>query len=198
MKHHVIYVPGILDDKLLVQSTLVRLWRLHGVRGHCHPIPWAGEEEWAPKFQRLLDEIDEFAGKGHTVSLVGASAGASAVLNAYAERSDKVTGVVFICAKVNAPETVSARTYARNPAFKTSLSKLQDNLKKLKAIDRAKLLSLYSPGDKTVPYAATVIPGVQERKLPALNHGKAILYTLSFGAGHPIGFLKRRATANLR
>ena len=193
-QHHVIYVPGILDDKLLVQSSLIRFWRFHGVHGHCHEIPWAGPEAWAPKFRRLLDEIDQYAEQGHHVSLVGASAGASAVLNAYAERKDSITGLVYICAKINAPETVSDKTYAENPAFKTSLSQLQDKLKTLTPADKTKMLSLYSPGDKTVPYAATVIQGVEERGLPRFNHGKAILYGIGLGAGSMLGFLKSNAT----
>ncbi len=189
-QHHVIYVPGILDDKLWVQSSLIRFWRLYGVHGHCHEIPWAGEEGWEPKFQRLLDEIDGYADHGHRVSLVGASAGASAVLNAYTERADKIHSLAYICAKINAPETVSQKTYAENPAFKASLEVLQDNLKKLTATDKAKIHSFYSPDDGTVPYAATVIKGVDESRLPALKHGRAILYSLSFGAPKLMRFLK--------
>lgn len=188
--HHVIYVPGILDDIYRIQSTLIKFWRLRGVRGHCHEIPWAGSEAWEPKFQRLLAQIDEYSSQGHKVSLVGASAGASAVLNAYVERADKINGLIYICAKINAPETVSDKTYAENPAFKESLELLQANLKKLTPADKAKMLSLYSSADKTVPYEATVIAGVRKRKLPALNHGKAILYSLSFDASSMMRFLK--------
>ncbi|HET7059970.1 MAG TPA: hypothetical protein VFH99_01470 [Candidatus Saccharimonadales bacterium] len=189
-QHHAIYVPGILDDKLRIQSTIVATWRLYGVHGHCHEIPWAGAEAWRPKFQRLLAEIDKYHSQGHQVSLVGASAGASAVLNAYAERSDKINGLIYICAKINTPETVSQKTYDENPAFKTSLELLQANLPKLKPQDKVKMLSLYSPADGTVPYAATVIPGVKESQLPRLKHGRAILYSLSFGASGLARFIK--------
>lgn len=160
------------------------------MRGHCHEIPWAGEEAWEPKFQRLLKQIDYYADQGHQVSLVGASAGASAVLNAYAERADKIHRLIYICAKINAPETVSKKTYAENPAFKTSLELLQGNLKKLTAADKAKMHSYYSPNDGNVPYEATVINGVDETRLPALRHGRAILYSLSIGATNLMRFLK--------
>lgn len=194
MKHHVvIYVPGILDDKARAQSTLVGLWRLRGVHGHCHEIPWAGSEAWKPKFQKLLAKIDKYANQGHQVSLVGASAGASAVLNAYMARADKIAGLVYICAKINGPETVGEKVYRENPAFKTSLYELQGNLARLTAADKRKMLSLYSPADKTLPHAATVVPDVMERQLPRLGHGKAILYSLSFGAGTTIRFLKSQA-----
>lgn len=169
---------------------MVRFWWLYGVRGHCHEMPWAGEESWGPKFQRLLDEIDRYKAQGHKVSLIGASAGASAVLNAYIERRDSITGLIYICAKINAPETVSDKTYAENPAFKTSMEVLQTNLAKLTTVDKAKIHSFYSPKDGTVPYQATVIPGVAETRLPSLRHGRAILYSLSFGASGLMRFLK--------
>jgi hypothetical protein len=181
-QHHVIYVPGILDDSYHVQSLAVRSWRLHGVRGHCHEIPWAGAESFQSKLQRLLDRIDRYTAQGHQVSLIGASAGASGVLNAYTERKSSITGLIYICAKINAPETVSHKIYAKNPAFKTSLELLQDNLKKLTPADKTKLRSFYSPGDGYVPYEATVIPGVREVRLPSLRHGVAILYSLTCGA----------------
>lgn len=194
-QHHVIYVPGILDDIYHAQSAMVASWTLHGVHGHLHEIPWAGEGAWEPKFQGLLDEIDKRREQGHLVSLAGASAGASAVLNAYVERKDDITGVAYICAKINAPETVEYETYEASPAFKTSLYGLQDNLKKLTAQDKAKLHSFWSPGDKRVPYAATVITGVEETKLPSLRHGRAILYSLSVGAGTLLKPLKDLAKA---
>jgi hypothetical protein len=189
-QHHVIFVPGILDDIHHAQSTLIASWHLHGIHGHCHEIPWAGEEAWEPKFQRLLDEIDMHKRKGHLVSLAGASAGASAVLNAFIERRDDITGLVYICAKINGPETVEAKTYRENPAFKVSLYALQDNLKRLTPADKRRLHSFYSPADSRVPHAATVIPGVKETKLPNLRHGRAILYSLSIGAGTLLAPLK--------
>jgi hypothetical protein len=194
-QHHVIFVPGILDDIHHAQSTLIASWHLHGIHGHCHEMPWAGEEAWEPKFQRLLDEIDMHKRKGHLVSLAGASAGASAVLNAFVERRDDITGLVYICAKINGPETVEAKTYRENPAFKVSLYALQDNLKRLTPADKTRLHSFYSPADTRVPHVATVIQGVKETKLPKLRHGRAILYSLSVGAGTLLAPLKDLAKA---
>ncbi len=195
-QHHVIYVPGIGDDSYHFQGTIVKLWRFHGVRGHCHSMPWAGSEDYQPKLQRLLDQIDGYIAKGHQVSLVGASAGASAVLNAYVERKDKITGVNYICAKINGPETVSDKLYAKNPAFRASIYNLQDNLKKLTPADKVKMHSFYSPGDGYVPYEATTVPGVEESKLRSLRHGRAIVYSLTFGARQLLAPLKELAKNN--
>lgn len=180
-QHHVIYIPGIGDDSF-GQGLYVKLWRPYGVRGHLHEMPWAGDEAYEPKFQRLLAEIDKYKAQGHQVSLIGPSAGAGAVLNAYVERKNSITGLIYICAKINGPETVSDKLYAKNPAFKTSLYALQGNLKKLTPADKAKMHSFYSPGDGYVPYEATTIPGVEESRLPSLRHGRAIIYSITLGA----------------
>lgn len=194
-QHHVIFVPG-LGDNIWGQGFYVRLWRLHGVHGHLHEIPWKGQGAWEPKLQRLLHEIDTYAEQGYRVSLVGASAGASAVLNAYADRKDKITGVAYICAKINAPETVSEKTYAKNPAFKTSLYALQGVLKKLTPEDTAKFHSFYSPGDNYVPYKATTVQGVSESKIFPLRHGPAIIFSLALGARQILSPLKNLAKNN--
>lgn len=156
-------------------------------------MPWAGEEPYEPKHRRLLEEIDSYRSEGHKVSLFGASAGASAVINAYMERRNDITGLVYCVAKINAPETVGDRVYAANPAFRTSMQVLQDNLPKLTPDDKARMHSFYSPGDRYVPYEATVIPGVKETRLPPLNHGKAITYALTLGARAVLRPLKELA-----
>jgi acetyl esterase/lipase len=156
-------------------------------------MPWLGDEDYQPKMDRLLERIDRYRAKGHRVSLFGASAGASAVLNAYVERKDDITGLVYAFAKINAPETVSDKVYAANPAFKMSMEVLQANLKKLTPADKAKMHSFYSPDDNYVPYAATVIPGVRESRLPALRHGWSITYSLTLGAHKILSPLKKQA-----
>lgn len=193
MKHHIIYVPGIKDDFYKGQSVVVWFWWLWGVRGHCHAMPWFGQEAYEPKFARLLAQIDRYLEAGQIVSLVGASAGASAVINAYHARPGKINGVVTICPKINHPETVRESLHKSNPAFKTSLANLQVVLLTLTDHDKRKFLTVYSPGDDGIPYEDTVIPGVAEHKLPSLTHGYAIVYALTFGARYLIGFLKKQA-----
>lgn len=181
-KHYVIYVPGIRDDMFHVQSLLIQIWRLQGVRPVMFAMPWSGRGAFEPKLARLVSKIDRYKQAGHTVSLVGASAGASAVLNAYVQRKDAVSAVVYICGKINRPDTVSRQTYDKNPAFRTSLRELQHTLSRLTAADKNKCASFYSAIDTTVPYSDTTIGGVRETKLPAFRHSWAILYALSFGS----------------
>lgn len=189
-KHYVIYVPGIKDDLLWVQSLLIQTWRFYGVQPVMLTMPWVGDEAYEPKIARLIAKIDVHRQSGHEVSLVGASAGASAVLNAYIQRKDDISAVAYICGKINFPDTVAPRIYARNPAFKTSLQQLQETVRQLTTDDKIKLRSFYSPIDTTVPYSHTVIANVSETRLPRLRHMWAILYAVSFGSGGILQGLK--------
>lgn len=190
-KHYVIYVPGIKDDLLYVQSLLIQTWRFHSVQPVMLTMPWAGDGEFEPKLARLIAKIDTYRQSGRKVSLVGASAGASAVLNAYMQRKDDINAVAYICGKINFPDTVAPRIYAKNPAFKTSLQQLQQTLRRLTPSDRTKLHSFYSPIDTTVPYPHTVIDNATEKKLPSLRHMWAILYALSLGSSALIQAIKK-------
>jgi pimeloyl-ACP methyl ester carboxylesterase len=154
-------------------------------------MPWAGQGVFEPKLARLVSRVDTYRQRGYRVSLVGASAGASAVLNAYSQRKEEVQGVAYICGKVNYPNTVSAQTYVQNPAFKTSMQQLQNNLSLLVEADKCRLSSFYSSADTTVPYADTVIEGILEQRLPSLGHMWSILYSLSIGSGKLLQTLRR-------
>ncbi|MEO8105088.1 MAG: hypothetical protein ABI602_02005, partial [Candidatus Saccharibacteria bacterium] len=161
-QQHIIYLPGIGDDWWGVQSLIVKFWRLYGVHGHCHPLPWAGPGEYGDKMTAVLAEIDTLAAAGHLVSLVGASAGATAALNAYVVRRSTVHGVVFISAKLNHPETVSPGLLQRNPSFEVALAAAHANLTSLSAADKKRFHLFYSERDSYVPHRDSFIFGVQE------------------------------------
>lgn len=190
--HHVIYVPGLGDAKPRGQKLVTRLWRPLGVRGHYVPMHWAIDEPWEAKLARLLQAIDELSRTG-TVSLVGTSAGASAVLQAFALRKQAVAGVVCICGKINHPETVNPDYYTENPAFKVALAQLQVALPGLTVADRARILSIHPLKDTVVPPPDTILPGAHERTIFSAGHPFSIFVALTFGAPGFIRFLKRQA-----
>lgn len=193
MKHFVIYIPGLGDNKYLIQGIFVWSWRLYGVKSVTRTMNWADGEAFEQKLTRLLTEINEHLAKGHKVSLVGASAGAGAVLNAYAVRPDQIAGVVSICGKILHAETVSDRTYSHNPAFKQSMDILRSSLEKLGATERAKILNLHPMHDPTVPVEDTKIEASQEKTMKTAGHSMGILVALSFYGRTICKFLKQQA-----
>lgn len=191
--HHVLYVPGLGDQRPHGQDMVPRLWQIFGVRGHFVQMHWGDKGSFAAKLERLLAKIDELAVDGNRVSLVGVSAGASMVLVAYAARPDKVAGVVCICGKINHPETVEPWRYTENPAFKASLAELQRVLPKLGPRERARIMSIRPLRDGVVPVADTLIPGTAGKVIPSVGHVFSIFWALSLGAYSFIRFLKTQA-----
>ena len=193
MTHHAIYVPGLGDHRTRAQRLAPKYWEVFGVKGQCYVMNWRDKEALAPKLTRLLQLIDELAKGGNKVSLVGTSAGASAVLVAYAARQDKISGVICICGKINHPETVKPSRFVQNPAFKESLAELQQILPKLGPRARDRIMSIHPLYDGIVPSADTIVPGAQERLIPTVGHAFSIGMTLIFGAALMMGFLKKQA-----
>lgn len=193
-KHVVIYVPGIGDDIKKLQSTLVKLWRLCGVQGVVHEMPWMDSEPFAHKFERLLERIDDLHDQGAVVSLVGTSAGAGAVINAFAARKERVNGVVCLVGKINNPDTIGASYRRRSPAFIESALEVQFSLDRLDIdTDRKRIMSRYAMLDGIVPRRDSVIVGGINKTVPSIGHGLTIVSQLLVGAPFYLRFLKRLA-----
>lgn len=190
-KHHVIYVPGIGDSRSLGQDKGIEWWRLLGVHGHYHPVGWNGDEPFEPKLKRLLAQIDSYTEAGDNVSLLGFSAGASAVLNAFAKRRDAVTSVICVSGKLNRPSGAS-NYFQQNPAFKESLFLLQHNLESLSEADKRRILTLNPLLDSVVPLQDAVIPGVKRWRTFSFSHVMSIAVTLTLYAPFLTLYLKRQ------
>jgi pimeloyl-ACP methyl ester carboxylesterase len=143
----------------------------------------------------LIALIDKLSEDGSKVSLVGTSAGASAVLVAYAARMDKVVSVACVCGKVNHPETIHPARFVENPAFKQSLAELQTALPKLNQAARARIMSVHPLQDGSVPPADTIIPGADERTILSVGHAFSIFVAMVFYAPVMMHFLKRQTIA---
>lgn len=188
--HDVIYVPGIGDTKTTFQELAVKTWRLYGVVPHTFAMRWADGEAFESKFTRFLTYIDGLLAKGHQVSLVGASAGASVVLNAFAARPD-IHGVVTIAGKINRPEAIGAWYHRNAPAFVQSARQAQDSLATLTLEQRSRINSRYGLIDVIVPQKDSIVKGAKNRKVLSIGHAPTIAHQLTIGAPLHIRFLKR-------
>ena len=193
MKLHVIYIPGIGDDRTGLQEKIIRTWRLWGVEPELWSMDWADDRSWKSKFKLLLGRIDDLAAAGQKVALVGASAGGSAVINTYAARQDKISGIVCIAGKVNNPETIGQRYRRRNRSFVESADQCADSLKLLNEARRKRISSRYGIFDELVPKKDSRIPGAHNRVVLSAGHGINIATQIIFGAPFFIRFLKNQA-----
>ncbi|PIZ62904.1 hypothetical protein COY17_01630 [Candidatus Saccharibacteria bacterium CG_4_10_14_0_2_um_filter_52_9] len=192
-KLHLIYIPGLGDDDPGGQHWAVNTWHWWGVESELFQMKWADDVKWEVKFGRLLARIDELIKDDRTVGLVGASAGGSAVINAFAARKDRVVGVVLIAGKVNRPEAIGARYRQNNPSFIESAYAAPLALKTLNAKDRRRILSRYALADETVYKPDSRIPGARNRLSPTIGHAPTIGLQLIIGAPSFIRWLKRQA-----
>ncbi len=189
-RHAVIYIFGLGDQRATGQTLAVRVWRMYGVTPEVFHTYWATPGKLADKLAGLLARIDTLTEQGYTVSLVGTSAGASAAIHAYAARQDKVHRVVCVCGKLQNPETISAYTYTKNPAFREAMETLDQSLQTLSAEKRSRILSIRPVADNIVPPADTVIPGAASEQVPTTGHALSITFCITVYAGRLLRFIK--------
>jgi pimeloyl-ACP methyl ester carboxylesterase len=191
-KLHVIYIPGLGDHMPDSQRRVVAFWRHWGVEAELFQMDWADDVAWEVKFARLIARIDELTAAGKPVALVGASAGASAVINAYAARKDKIVGVVSICGKINHPEGIGERYRRQNPSFIPSAYQAPQSVEQLDARHRARILCRYAIFDGVVPKHDSQIPGARNRTSPTFLHSITIALQITLGAPSFLRFLKKQ------
>lgn len=192
-KLHVIYIPGLGDRKPDRQRMAINLWRFYGVEAELFHMNWGDKKPWEPKLKKLLKRIDKLDREGKTVALVGVSAGATAVINAFAARQDKVVGVVCISGKIHRPENIQARYRRTNPSFITSAYACPRSLAAIGKANRKRLLSIYALFDEVVTTRDSRVAGARNRLSPTIGHAITIGFQLILGAPFFLGFLKRQA-----
>lgn len=192
-EHHVIIVRGLGDHKPMQAqwNFISKLWGHFGVKIHVFTPGWADGQLFEPKLQRLTQQINYLVDQGFAVSLVGISAGASAVLNAYVEGKDKIHKVIFICGKLLNPQTVNTSYYIKNPAFKDSLLMVQKNIASLAKMDTDRMMSIYPIFDNTVPVRDMKLPEVHLKLIPTLFHIPSIYLAITFYSRYITHFLKQ-------
>lgn len=183
-------MPGLGDSRAFGQKIAVKTWLLYGVKPRTFQMKWASDTEtYQSKEAALLTQVDLLMQQGHSVSLVGSSAGASAVLNAFVDRPT-IQGVVVICGKIQRPEAVRDALYGQNPAFRESMSKLNITLKRLTDEQRSRIWSIRPIVDFTVPVADMRIQGVRQGFIPTIGHAPSIGFAITLGAYNCLRFLK--------
>lgn len=189
---HLIYIPGLGDHHPTGQGQAVKTWPWWGADAEMFQMNWADNVAWHLKFGRLLARIDELLAQNKDVALVGASAGASAAINALAERKNAIVGAVLIAGQVNRPDKIGNYYRRRYPSFIESAYAAPASLEKLTSDDRKRILSRYALADETVYKSDSRIEGARNRIVPSIGHAPTIALQLIFGAPSFIRFLKRK------
>ena len=195
--HNVIIIPGLGDQKKPFEWA-TNHWRTHGLEPLVYSVGWRdGQKSFIPKLHRLLEVIDRFVEKGDMVSLVGASAGGSAALNAFAQRKTAVQRVINICGRLRVGNAMGFRSLRiqsmSSPAFAESVTLCERHSELLSEKDRKKCMTVRAMfGDELVPPETTVLRGAHNIQVPTPEHMFSIFLALTIFSKPLIGFLKQQ------
>lgn len=194
-QHHVIYVPG-LDDQRKGYEFLINRWSIYGITPHVHRVGWKdGEKFFTPKLKILVSEIKKYHKKGDIVSLVGGSAGGSAVLNAFLEVPE-INAVVNICGRLRAGENVFPtleQAARKSPAFKDSVEMFEKRELKMKTEQRKRVMILTPFWDEIVPKETVRLAGAVNKTIPSVEHMFSGLIGMTLFAPMIIRFIKQKS-----
>ncbi len=189
----IIYVPGIGDANLMGRQRAFKLWRYTNVSVQICPMDWGQDEPWSQKLDRLSELIRSLDSESTSITLVGESAGASAVTQALVANNDQVDGVVLLCGKSQYPELLGSSYTSRNPALKAAVTASASAIAQLTADQKARILNLHAAFDPIVPVKETKIPGVKNSTIPMIGHVTSIAFALLVWNWRIIQHAKTRA-----
>ncbi len=191
----VIIVPGLGDDSRKLQWA-TNHWRRYGLDPIVYSVGWHdGESEFQPKLKRLVDLIDKLSAKHDVVSLVGTSAGGSAVINAFIERRDIIHKVINVCGRLRIGSYTGFRSFearsATSHSFAQSIQLCESGLESLSNNDKLKIMTVRAMfGDELVPADTTIIKGAYNTQVPTPEHVFSIGMALTVLSKPLIVFLK--------
>lgn len=186
---HIIYIPGFGDRYDSTRRRLLKLWHFKNVAVELVPMNWTSQELFEEKLNRIYRAIDAVEDKN--VVVIGESAGGSMAVHVYAERHTELFKVMTICGKNSHPETVDSRHYSKHPAFRASMDRLNESIKKLPLEARRRFVSVHPVHDKLVPVNETMLPDCKELVLPGSGHLHVILRALTIWAPRIIREVRR-------
>ena len=192
--HHVIYVPG-LSDQRKAYDFLINGWKIYGIVPHVYKPNWYDGRNFKPKLKGLITFVNKLLEKGNTVSLVGGSAGGSMVLNTLIEQP-KINAVVNLCGRLRAGKDVfpSLELASKNSlAFKESVLLFESREPKMDAKLRKKVLNLIPLWDEVVPKPTVPLRGATNKTLPSVEHMFSGFMGMTFLSPMVMKFIKDKS-----
>jgi len=184
-RHLALVVPG-LGDQVILHQIMTAGWRSGGIIPIIHRVGWYDGENFEDKLKKLLTRIDSLRNEADRLSLVGTSAGASAVLNAFCERKNRVHRVVNVCGRLRPGTNVGfrgfdERTKSSKP-FRESVIRFSEIEDHLSEEDKKRVLCIYPLlGDELVPRDTCVLKGTNNVSVPIGEHILSIGCAMIFG-----------------
>lgn len=194
-KHSVIIIPGLGDEVNSIELATGH-WKKFGLEPVVHSVGWHDEEaNFAPKLSILLNLVDELVENNDTLSLVGTSAGGSAVINAFYERKNKVHKVVNVCGRLRVGTKTGFRSFSAKTrssrAFEESVKLCESRLSTFSQESLNRVMTVRAMfGDELVPPDTVRVQGALNTQIPTVEHILTIGMALTIFSKPIISFLK--------
>ena len=191
----IIYVPGLGDKNLQGRQRALKLWRYRGVKVQVFGMDWSVDEPWATKLSRLNEHIVSLKSENTSITLIGESAGASAVTQALASNPHLIDGVVLLCGKSQYPELLGDSFTRPNPSLKDAVRSSSIAIAGLTPDQKTQMLNLHPVLDFIVPVKETRILGVKNSTIPMVGHITSIAFGITAWSWRIIRFARQRANS---
>ncbi len=144
---------------------------------------WQGaEQDLTPKLNRVIGLIDSYYADGYTVSLLGTSAGGSAVVNVFAMRKEKIHRVINVCGRLRKGKNVLPsleQVSRKSKSFYDSVIRCEENLKMFTSEDCKEILTFRPLFDELVPSSTVPVLGATNVLLPTIEHVLSIALAMT-------------------
>lgn len=168
-----IIIPGLGDDARYTKF-LMRSWEIkYGIRPQVITFGWKGSKtDFAAKYKKMNEKVDEIVKKAEDVSILGISAGASAALNIFYQRPDKIRHMISVCGRLRDPNIGKMWNHKESDlgVFEESIKLCEQNLEKLNKNDKKRILTVRPFFDDIVPVRTMTIDGAVNKRINAFQH----------------------------
>ncbi len=189
-KLRIVLVFGLDDGKFNFPALLTKVWNTKDVQLYPLAVGWRDGNKYSPKLAKLLAVIDELLATGDPVALIGISAGASLIINAYAARPQLV-GVVSVCGALRLmsdPPPKFAKSVGSSEAFQESAVACEQSQRLLTDHQLNRTL-IMEPWRDFVPLSTMRLAGAKVHRVAGINHSQSIVTVMLFYRRAIIRFL---------
>lgn len=183
--HTLIIIPGLSNNtKQLYLAT--KHYRYLGLEPIIFSCDWENPDvHFETILKQLIKLVDSLVKKGKIVSLVGTSAGGSAAINAFAQRTQVIHRAIIVCSRVSVGNAKGMRSFERrtksSSSFAESVIRCQKAVTLLSKHELGKIMTISAGlGDELVPRDTSTIPGAQNVMTCSLEHTFSISLSMVF------------------
>ena len=129
----------------------------------------------------MEEYVDDFIKENNNVSILGISAGGSAVINLFFKRKDKIKHTVVVCGRLR-DSNVRKMWYLRAEdlgVFEESIKLCEKNINQLSEEDKKRILTIRPFYDDIVPVKTMTIDGAVNKRINSIQHMVSIFLAMT-------------------